>query len=101
LNVKILQQDTTGTGLPDQWNLNYGFDPTVDNSMTDPDNDGLPNLAELALGTNPHVAVDDALMLLPKLEIKDAEKLLTISNEMFYKFDEMQKSNLVKEFAPQ
>jgi hypothetical protein len=54
-NVKILQQDTTGTGLPDQWNLNYGFDPTADNSMADPDGDGLPNLAELALGTNPNV----------------------------------------------
>jgi hypothetical protein len=54
-NVKILQQDTTGTGLPDQWNLNYGFDPTADNSTADPDGDGLPNLAELALGTNPNV----------------------------------------------
>jgi Bacterial Ig domain len=54
-NVKILQQDTTGTGLPDQWNLANGFDPTVDNSMADPDGDGLPNLAEFALGTNPNV----------------------------------------------
>jgi hypothetical protein len=42
---------------------------------------------------------DDALMLRPKLEIKDAEKLLTISNEVFYKFDEMQKSNLVEQFG--
>ena len=42
---------------------------------------------------------DDALMLRPKLEIKDAEKLLTISNEVFYKFDEMQKSDLVEQFG--
>jgi hypothetical protein len=55
-NVKILQVDTTGTGLPDQWNMCYGFDPTIDNTMADPDNDGLPNLAEFVLGTNPHVA---------------------------------------------
>jgi hypothetical protein len=55
-NVKILQVDTTGTGLPDQWNMRYGFDPTVDNSMGDPDGDGLPNLAEFRLGTNPNVA---------------------------------------------
>ena len=54
-NVKISQQDTTGTGLPDQWDLRYGFDPTIDNTMADPDSDGLPNLAEFILGTNPRV----------------------------------------------
>jgi hypothetical protein len=43
---------------------------------------------------------DDALMLRPKLEVKDAEKLLTITNEEFDKFDEKQRSNLVKQFAP-
>lgn len=43
---------------------------------------------------------DDALMLRPKLEIKDAEKLLTISNEVFYKFNEMQKSNFIEQFTP-
>jgi len=43
---------------------------------------------------------DDSLILRPKLEIKDAEKLLTITNEAFYKFDEIQRSNLVREFAP-
>ena len=43
---------------------------------------------------------DDSLTLQPKLEIKDAEQLLTISNDVFYKFNEMQKSNLIKEFSP-
>jgi hypothetical protein len=42
---------------------------------------------------------DDALML-QKLKIKDFEKLLTITDETFYKFDELQRSNLVKQFAP-
>lgn len=56
VNVRIEQQDTSGDGLPDQWDLQYGFDPTVDNSMGDPDNDGLPNFAEFILGTNPNVA---------------------------------------------
>jgi Bacterial Ig domain len=55
-NVTILQQDTSGDGLSDQWDLRYGFDPTIDNSMADPDGDGLPNLAEFVLGTNPNVA---------------------------------------------
>lgn len=43
---------------------------------------------------------DDSLMFLPKLAVKDPEKLLTITNEVFYKFDEIQKNNLVKEFVP-
>jgi hypothetical protein len=42
---------------------------------------------------------DDSLMLRPKLEIKDFEKLLTITNEVFYKFDETQRSNLVAQFT--
>ena len=54
-NVRILQVDTTGSGLPDQWNIRYGFDPTIDNTMADPDGDGLPNLAEFVLGANPNV----------------------------------------------
>jgi len=43
---------------------------------------------------------DDALMLHSKLAVKDPEMLLTITNEVFYKFDETQRSNLVKQFAP-
>ena len=61
-NVKILQQDTSGDGLSDQWDLRYGFDPTVDNSMTDLSGDGLPNLAKFVLGLNPNVA-DNVLNL--------------------------------------
>lgn len=44
--------------------------------------------------------MDDSLMLHPKLEVKDFEKLLFISNEDFEKFDDLQRSNLVKQFAP-
>jgi hypothetical protein len=43
---------------------------------------------------------DDALMLRPKLAVKDPEELLTITNEAFYNLDEAQRSNLVKQFAP-
>jgi Bacterial Ig domain/Bacterial TSP3 repeat len=55
-NVKILQVDTDGDGMPDQWETKYGLNPTTDDSMADPDGDGLPNFAEFILGTNPHVA---------------------------------------------
>ncbi len=55
-NVLVQQVDTVGAGMPDQWQLAYGLDPTVDNSMGDPDGDGLPNLAEFILGTNPRMS---------------------------------------------
>lgn len=44
--------------------------------------------------------LDDSLMLRPKLEIKDFEKLLAISNSTFLQFSDMQRSNLVKQFEP-
>ncbi|MGH7951890.1 MAG: Ig-like domain-containing protein [Limisphaerales bacterium] len=55
-NVRVEQQDTSGDGLSDQWDLSYGFDPTADNSLADPAGDGLPNLAKFVLGLNPNVA---------------------------------------------
>ncbi len=44
--------------------------------------------------------LDDSLMLRPKLEIKDFEKLLAITNAVFYQFDDSQRSNLVRQFEP-
>ncbi len=43
---------------------------------------------------------DDSLMLRPKLEIKDFEKLLAITDAKFYQFDDTQRSNLVRQFEP-
>ena len=45
---------TLGDGIPDSWKLKYGFsitDPGV--AGADPDNDGLTNLQEYQLGTDP------------------------------------------------
>lgn len=55
-NVFVQQADTVGAGMPDQWQIAYGLDPSVDNSTGDPDGDGLPNLAEFVLGTNPRIS---------------------------------------------
>jgi hypothetical protein len=51
--VQVQQVSTADNGLPDQWQLAYGMDPTQDNSLADPDGDGLPNAAEFMLGTDP------------------------------------------------
>lgn len=44
--------------------------------------------------------LDDSLMLRPKLKINNFEKLLSITNTAFYQFDDVQRRNLIKQFAP-
>jgi hypothetical protein len=46
--------DTDGDGIPDLWELRYGFNPYEPNdALLDPDNDGIVNLQEFQQGTNP------------------------------------------------
>ena len=62
------QYDSDGDGLNDGWELRYGFDPLVENTYhsnpnlrpdADPDLDGLTNLEEEQLDTNPFNADTD------------------------------------------
>ena len=41
--------------IPCQWLLDYGFDLSATNSLTDADEDGVNNLAEFMLGTHPRL----------------------------------------------
>jgi len=53
--AKSYVQDTDGDGLPDQWELAHGFDPlTPGEQLLDSDQDGLNNLQEYQLGTDPN-----------------------------------------------
>ena len=45
--------DDDGDGLPNSWELEFGFDPKDPADPTDPDQDGLSNLDEYRLGLNP------------------------------------------------
>ena len=45
--------DTDEDGMPDAWEKEYGFDPNIDDSSADADNDGLSNLDEYIFSTDP------------------------------------------------
>ncbi|MEO6475412.1 type VI secretion system tube protein Hcp [Luteolibacter sp.] len=45
--------DTDSDGLPDAWETTYGFPIGANNAAGDPDGDGLTNLQEYQLGTDP------------------------------------------------
>jgi hypothetical protein len=46
--------DTDGDGIPDAWEIQYGFNPTNSaDAALDPDGDTTSNLAEYVAGTNP------------------------------------------------
>jgi hypothetical protein len=54
LIVSNLSQDTDGDGMPDRWELSYGFDPSnPSDAHTDADGDGVSNLDEFLQGSNP------------------------------------------------
>lgn len=51
--------DTDADGMPDDWEVDYEFNPLVDDSSFDSDSDGLSNLAEYKAGTNPVISDTD------------------------------------------
>ena len=48
--------DRDGDGIPDAWESQNGLDPQVDDAGADLDGDGLSNLNEFLIGTDPGVA---------------------------------------------
>ena len=49
------QLDKDGDGIPDWWEVHYGLNPNVRDSMLDSDGDGLRNYDEFNMGWNPMV----------------------------------------------
>ncbi|MGA1826105.1 MAG: C25 family cysteine peptidase [bacterium] len=45
--------DWDGDGMPDDWEIADGLDPGINDSMLDPDGDGLTNIEEYERGTDP------------------------------------------------
>ena len=53
--------DTDDDGIPDGWEVDYDLDPIVNDSLDDPDNDGLNNLEEYKRGSDPNDPEDPCL----------------------------------------
>lgn len=49
-----VDRDTDHDGLPDEWEIAFGTDPSVPDAGADPDRDGLSNADEFQAGTNPN-----------------------------------------------
>ena len=57
-NFTVAYGDYDGDGMPDEWEIQYGLDPTANDADGDLDGDGMPNLWEYENSLNP--AVNDA-----------------------------------------
>jgi chitodextrinase len=52
--------DAESDGMDDAWEIAHGLDPTIDDRNADPDHDGLTNIQEYLLATDPQAADTDA-----------------------------------------
>ena len=60
VNIELADPDSDGDGMPDWWELSHSLNPADPaDAASDPDGDGLSNLAEYRYGTNPHQADTD------------------------------------------
>ena len=68
----VTSGDSDGDGMPDDWEVRYGFDAANPaDAYDDPDVDGLTNLQELLLGTDPTNRDSDGDALLDGEEVDD------------------------------
>ena len=58
--LAVVGTDSDGDGMPNPWEITYGFDIAVNDAGGDADSDGATNLQEYLLGTNPVTSNTDS-----------------------------------------
>ena len=72
-------QDDDNDQMPDAWEMQYGFDPLVDDASQDTDGDGLSNLDEYLAGSNPVVPQDNAEPDTPTLALAADQQVVELT----------------------
>jgi hypothetical protein len=71
-------KDDDNDNMPDSWEIQYGFDPLVDDASQDSDGDGLSNLDEYLAGSDPMVPQDNSEPDTPTLSAPDDQRVVEL-----------------------
>jgi len=92
-SIQVGFADVDGDGMADQWELDHGFDPTIDDGASDPDVDGVSSYQEFLDGTDPTSfdgpEVPVALSPIDGEEVDTAVPFLTWTNAFDPQLDEL------------
>jgi len=82
--VLVDYEDLDNDGMADSWEVEHGLNPSLDDSLGDPDLDALSNLDEWLAGTDPQVfggpSGPQAIFPLEGESVASAQPALTVSN---------------------
>ncbi len=71
LYMDAFPSDLDNDRILDQWEIQYGLNPDINDSSADPDGDGLTNIIEFKAGTNPKIADTDNDGIIDGMEDKN------------------------------